>query len=284
MLQQTQVATVIDYFERWMERFPTFASLAAAEENDVLHAWQGLGYYSRARNLRRAAQAVVARHGGQLPPDGDAIRALPGIGPYTAGALAAFAFDLPEPAIDANVARVLARLFDLQTPIDSTAGARQLQHYGQALQPKAHGRAFNGALMELGALICLPRQPRCPQCPVAKFCAASDPAPLPRKKPRHPTVQVELTHVYRRRAGRILLDQQQGPRWKGLWILPAAGDPFDGEELLTIRYPITHHQVTMRITDGPAAPSGNQRWFPLDLVETLPMPTPHRRALRHLLP
>lgn len=287
MLQQTQVATVAGYFERWMKLFPDFASLAAARETDVLHAWQGLGYYSRARNLRRAAQTVVEKHAGQMPREGHAIRALPGIGAYTAGAIAAFAFDRPEPAIDANVARVLARLFDVRGPIDSAAGGGRLAALGRALQPESGGRRFNSALMELGALVCRPRHPQCPGCPVAAFCAAPEPELLPRKKPRRTTVRVVLSHALIRRKGAILLEQQlTGARWRGLWILPAAASPAGGEELLTVRYPITHHQVTMRIVRErpPRRARPPQRWIPLAKLETIPMPSPHRRALRRLLP
>ncbi len=285
MLQQTQVATVIGYFEQWMQRFPDFPSLAAAEENEVLHAWQGLGYYSRARNLRRAARAVVERHGGVLPADAEAIRALPGIGPYTAGALAAFAFDRPVPAIDANVIRVLARLFDQQEPVDTAAGLRQLRAAAQALQPARRGRLFNSALMELGALVCLPRRPLCAQCPVAGFCAAPDPATLPRKKPRRAMVRLELAHAFIRRRDALLLERQTAARWNGLWILPPARDPNAGEELLTVRYPITHHQVTMRVVreKPPRTLPPPQRWIPVTELAALPMPSPHRRAVRALL-
>lgn len=136
MLQQTQVATVIPYYERWLQRFPDFGTLAAADEHDVLSLWQGLGYYSRARNLHRAARHVVAQHGEVLPADAEAIRALPGVGRYTAGAVASFAFDLPEPLVDANVARVLARLLNLQEAIDSAAGQRALWETAEALVPK----------------------------------------------------------------------------------------------------------------------------------------------------
>ena len=184
MLQQTQVATVIDYFQRWMKRFPDFASLSSASEADVLHAWQGLGYYSRARNLHRAAQIVVEKHGGKMPRDIEAIRALPGIGRYTAGAVATFAFDQSTPILDANIARVLARLFDIHTPVDTAAGQLALWRIAGGLQPRKSAGVFNESLMELGALVCTPRQPKCPACPVRSFCSADKPAALPIKKPR----------------------------------------------------------------------------------------------------
>jgi len=286
MLQQTQVATVLGYYERWLSLFPNFQTLAAADETEVLHAWQGLGYYSRARRLRHAARAVVDRHEGRFPSDPAAIRALPGVGPYTAGAIAAFAFDRPEPAIDANVARVVARLFDQREPIDTSAGAQKLKDAARAFQPKTGGRLFNGALMELGALVCLPRAPRCSECPVSEFCTATEPGQLPRKKPRHSTVRLDFTHALIRRRGSILLEQQTAERWHGLWILPAAGSCTGVEELLTVRYPITHHQVTMRIVreQAPSRLRPHQKWIALAELENLPMPSPHRRALCQLLP
>ena len=187
MLQQTQVATVIPFYERWLARFPDFGALASADESEVLSVWQGLGYYSRARNLHRAAKTVVAAHGGEMPRDPMFIRALPGIGRYTAGAVASFAFDLPEPLVDANVARVLARLLDLHTPIDSTAGQAALWSAAIALVPQKGARTFNSALMELGALVCAPRTPQCLLCPIRTHCAAfanGTAESLPRKKPR----------------------------------------------------------------------------------------------------
>ena len=182
MLQQTQVATVRDYYARWLVRFPDFNALAAASEADVLHVWQGLGYYARARNLHRAAQEVAANYGGKLPDDLAAIAALPGVGRYTAGAVASFAFDRATPIIDANIARVLARLLNLQEPIDTTRGSEILWKTAEELLPARGGRMHNSALMELGALICTPRSPQCLICPVREHCRAKNPETLPKKK------------------------------------------------------------------------------------------------------
>src|SRR4051812_46473936 len=154
MLQQTQVATVIPYYNEWLRRFPNIAALAAATENDVLHAWQGLGYYSRARNLRAAAVAISQKHGGHFPDSPESIRDLPGVGRYTANAVATFAFDQSAPIVEANIARVLCRLFDLQTPIDTAAGRKSLWSSATRLLPPGNGREHNSALMELGALVC----------------------------------------------------------------------------------------------------------------------------------
>ena len=153
MLQQTQIPTVLDrgYYSRWMERFPDFASLAAADETEVLSAWEGLGYYRRARNLQKLAKVVTTEHDGTFPRDVTAIRALPGIGPYTAGAIASFAFDEAEPIVDGNVARVLSRVFNDSTPIDSTAGQKALwSRAGSLVKTAGSPRVLNSALMELG--------------------------------------------------------------------------------------------------------------------------------------
>ena len=286
MLQQTQVITVIPYYERWLTRFPDFRSLAAAEENDVLHLWQGLGYYARARNLHRAAKHVVERHDGTLPADLEAIRALPGVGRYTAGAIASFAFDLPAPILDANVARVLARLLDLREPIDATRGADILWAAAAALVPKRGARVFNSALMELGALLCVPRQPQCLICPVRTHCRAESPETLPVKKPRRKTVELAEDCAWIMKGGRVLLEQQTGSRWRGLWKLPPlAGRPDSAALQLTLEYPFTHHRVTLSVYTGPAprALGAEQRWFDLKNIADAPMPSPHRRAVRRLI-
>jgi A/G-specific adenine glycosylase len=287
MLQQTQVATVVDYFTRWMRRFPDFRALAEADENDVLHLWQGLGYYARARNLHRAAKAVVAKHGGMIPEDYDAIRALPGIGDYTAGALMAFAFDRPVVVLDANVARVLARLFDVRTPVDSSAGKSRLRELAAELQPSRGGRNFNEALMELGALVCLPRGARCDVCPVRKFCRAENPESLPVKEPRRQTVGIEESCAWIFRRGKILLEQQTGARWHGLWKLPVLVQPSKNgaEPLFAGSYPFTHHRVAFSVFAGgkEVRAAKNQRWFPASKLDAVPMPAPHRRATEFIL-
>ena len=286
MLQQTQVVTVLDYYARWLRRFPDFQTLAAASEADVLHAWQGLGYYSRARNLHRAAQLVVERHGGILPDDLAAIAALPGVGRYTAGAIASFAFDRATPIIDANIARVLARLLDLREPVDTTRGSKTLWQTAEALLPGRGGRLHNSALMELGALICTPRQPRCPLCPVREHCRAKTPESLPVKRPRRGTVALAEDCAWIVRDGRCLLDQQLGQRWRGLWKLPALTTrPIGVRLLLALEYPFTHHRVTLSVFASARAPklSANQRWVALDEVDAIALAAPHKRAIQRLI-
>ena len=157
MLQQTQVATVLPYYERWLRRFPDFPTLAKATESQVLHAWQGLGYYARVRNLHASAKTVTRKFGSKLPANLELMSALPGIGKYTAGAVATFAFNRPVPIVEANIARVLARLTNLQTPIDSSDGRNELWRRASALIPTRGARDYNSALIDLGALVCLPR-------------------------------------------------------------------------------------------------------------------------------
>lgn len=170
MAQQTRLETMLPYYERWMQRFPDIASLAAADVQEVLASWEGLGYYSRARNLHQAAQLLLKEHEGKLPKDRDALQALPGIGPYTAGAIASLAFGQDEVAVDGNAARVLARLFDIDQPINSSAGTRHTWDLAREHLPKGKAADFNQALMDLGASLCNPRQPRCDDCPLASEC------------------------------------------------------------------------------------------------------------------
>ena len=182
MLQQTRVETAIPYYERFLERFPDVAALASADLDDVLGAWAGLGYYSRARNLHAAARLVAERHGGEVPDDVEQLRALPGVGRYTAGAIASIAFDRPEPVVDGNAARVLTRLHDIREDVRSARVARRLWEESAALVRGPQPGLLNQALMELGARVCTPRAPRCPTCPLLRHCAAyraGDPESLP---------------------------------------------------------------------------------------------------------
>ena len=172
MLQQTRVETVIPYFERWMKLFPTIQKLSEAGERDILKAWEGLGYYSRARNLHKAAKIVVEKYGGELPRNLDELRALPGIGRYTVGAIASMAFGMDEPTLDGNLRRVFARLFDVSEAADSPAGEEILWGLAAKHLPEGQAGDYNQALMDLGATICVPRNPRCLVCPLMKICKA----------------------------------------------------------------------------------------------------------------
>jgi A/G-specific adenine glycosylase len=289
MLQQTQVATVIPYYDAWLPRFPTFATLARASTNDVLHAWQGLGYYTRARNLHAAAKSVQDRHGGNFPSEVVEMRKLSGVGKYTAHAVASFAFDQSRPIIEANTARVLARLFNLQIPIDQAAGKQTLWSYAASLTPKTSARDHNSALIDLGALICLPR-PKCAICPVKKFCRATNPEGLPRKKPRLRLKHLLENHGFVSWRNRILL-QQANHRWRGMWILPPLKLPSPkppGPQWRPVYesvFPFTHHRVTLRAFRQDPGKIDNRlkRWFPIHTLDSIPIPSPHRRAIEELL-
>ena len=284
MLQQTQVATAIAYFERWMLRFPTLETLAQAPEQDVLKEWQGLGYYSRARNLHKAAKEILNRFGGIIPDEPDALKRLPGVGPYSAGAIASFAFDRPAAAVDANIARVLARVAQVQTPIDTPQGSREIWAIATELLPqKRGGRTHTSSLMELGALVCTPRQPQCLLCPIQTLCQATSPESLPVKAPRRPMIALKEHAAWIVRNNRLLLEQQKGRRAGGLWKLPSMDQLLpEAPVLYETVYPFTHHKITLTVQESamPAQQLESQHWFPLDTVLTdAPLTAGHRRAI-----
>ncbi|UQZ34722.1 A/G-specific adenine glycosylase [Paenibacillus sp. PK3_47] len=228
MLQQTRVDTVIPYFNRFIERFPTVESLADAPEEDVLKCWEGLGYYSRARNLQHAARQVKELYGGQVPDDRDAVFGLKGVGPYTAGAILSIAFNRPEPAVDGNVMRVLSRFFLLEDDIAKGPTRVKMERLAAALIPEGEASHFNQALMELGALVCTPKSPRCLTCPVMEHCAArlaGCETSLPVKtKAKPPRPEERLTALIAGRgehAGRVLIRQRPASGLLArMWELP----------------------------------------------------------------
>jgi len=233
MLQQTRVETVIPYFNRFIERFPTVRDLAEAPEEDVLKLWEGLGYYSRARNLQAAAREVAERYGGRVPNDVEAVRGLKGVGPYTAGAILSIAFGRPEPAVDGNVMRVLSRFFCIDEDIARPATRTGMEALAREMIPEDAAGDFNQALMELGALVCTPRSPRCLPCPVMEHCAgriAGREEELPVKsKAKPPKPQHRLAVLAVRADGRVLVRQRpaRGLLAK-LWELPHVEAPSAG--------------------------------------------------------
>jgi len=284
MLQQTQVTTVLPYYNEWLRRFPDFSALALAPRSSVLHGWQGLGYYTRARNLHALAKIVIRKHGGALPGKIDNLRALPGIGRYTANAVATFAFDQSVPLVEANIARVIARLFDVRDPIDATRGREKIWCCAADLLPARGSASHNSALMDLGALVCTSRAPKCGICPVNKFCRAQNPEALPIKKRRPPPKELTEGHAFVFHRNRILLEQSSG-RWRGMWILPVARSTNSRPPLHLSIFPFTNHRITLKIfaQPPPRLRTKAQRWFSTVQLASIPLPSPHRRAIVDLL-
>lgn len=308
MLQQTRVETVIPYFDRWMRRFPTIRDLAEASEQDVLNLWEGLGYYSRARNLHKAAQIVAERYGGELPRAPDALRKLPGIGRYTVGAIASMAFGLDEPTLDGNLRRVFARVFNVSQPADAPAGEKILWELAAQHLPKGNAGDYNQALMDLGATICLPKNPRCLLCPVMSSCKARElgiqekrPVLKPRRRTPH-YVHAAAVIVKRRRV--LLAKRPSKGLLGGMWEFPNGrvdGDPAQElakvlktayhlkvrrkEALGLVRHAYTHFSVTVHafacelvsISKGQGL-----RWVRIGELDCYPMGRIDRQIARKL--
>jgi len=318
MLQQTQVKTVIPYWERWMRRFPDPAALAAAGEAEVLKLWEGLGYYRRARNLQAAARALVAGHGGCLPAEASALLALPGVGRYTAGAVASIAFNRPAPILDGNVTRVLARLFAVGGDPAGRAVAARLWRLAEELVGSAAAlqrpgeracSALNQALMELGATVCTPRAPACPRCPVRRACAARRSGraeALPAGVKRPATTARRFLVLLAEHGGRWLVRRRPvGGVNGGFWEFPnlelAPGEGADpagaarrllgvrvaaAERVGEVRHAITRYRVTqeawrVRLRRAQPPPIG-AAWRTLAEVRALPFVTAHRRLLARM--
>ncbi len=234
MLIQTQVPTVIPYYERFLERFPNVATLAAAPLDDVLKAWEGLGYYARARHLHRAAQEGVANYSGEIPREPAALRALPGIGEYTAGALLSIAFGLDEPAIDGNIRRVLSRLFYVTGAPDARATQARLRELAQAILPSGEAGAWNQALMDLGSMVCTPRRPHCTACPLSGHCDAyrrGEQEAVPERRRKRPTPHYDVAAAVIGQGERVLIAQRPAEGLLGgLWEFPG-GRQGPGETL-----------------------------------------------------
>jgi A/G-specific adenine glycosylase len=302
MLQQTQVGTVIGYYERFMQRFPTVNALAAAPLDDVLHLWSGLGYYSRARNLHRAAQILVAQHAAELPEDPEALERLPGIGRSTAAAIVALALDRRATILDGNVRRVLARYFGIEGAPDNAAAQSTLWRHAQACTPEREVAIYTQAIMDFGAMLCTRRQPLCMHCPLSGQCVALrtgrvEVLPTPRRRLERPTRQVVMLLAVRE-DGRVLLRQRPSRGvWAQLWtppefadveqarafVAPAAGAPL--QTLPLVRHAFTHFdlQITpLRISwpqgevREPAAvwPADSSLWYDVRQPARVGIPAP----------
>ena len=314
MLQQTQVATVRDYFERFIKALPNVQKLAAADEQQVLRLWEGLGYYRRARQLHAAAQQVVADHNGQFPTDVTKLQTLPGIGRYTAGAIASIAFDQRAPILEANTIRLLSRLIAYRDDPLKAVGQRVLWQTAEDILPKTDVARFNQALMELGSLICTPSDPRCDECPLAGLCAANAlnlQREIPLAKARQTLTDLHEAAVVVCKNGRVLVRQcGVGERWAGLWDFPrfeldAEGQLFARDEIVekvhartgitcalgpvlkTIKHGVTRYRITLdcyeakyssgRILQTCDAPI---RWVPIGELADLPLSTTGRKIVR----
>jgi A/G-specific adenine glycosylase len=307
MLQQTQVATVIPYYERFMARFPDVAALAEAPEDDVLAHWSGLGYYSRARNLHAAAAKICAVHGGVFPNDLAAVIALPGIGRSTASAILVFAFGARLAILDGNVKRVLARCFGIRGYPGEASVAAELWRRAEALLPDSDIEAYTQGLMDLGASVCARRAPRCDACPVRRHCVARRTgtiSALPAPRPRREVPHRETTMLVLQRDREVLLEKRPAPGiWGGLWCLPeiAPGeDPVGASAsrfgvkaeaaglMGAVEHAFTHFRLTitparLTVAAAPAAAGEpGRRWWPLDEARGAGLPAPVRRILEQL--
>jgi A/G-specific adenine glycosylase len=311
MLQQTQVATVGGYFDRFVRAFPDVQSLAAAEEADVLRLWEGLGYYRRARQLHAAAKMVVAESDGKFPNEPDELQQLPGIGRYTAGAIASIAFDRRAPILEANTIRLLSRLVAFRGNPHSQTGQRPLWRVAEEILPQKRVAEFNQALMELGSLICTPNDPKCPTCPLSTVCAAFAAGlqnEIPPAKPRPTYTDVREAAVIVRKNGNVLVRQcAADERWAGLWDFPrfaveADGPLFARKEiaakvasqtgiecapgglLKTMKHGVTRYRITLDCYQATfvsgrvrRAKRAAVRWLPVGELSLLPLSTTGRK-------
>ena len=289
MLQQTRVETVVPYYQRWMQRYPTVDALAEAPLDDVLKSWEGLGYYSRARNLHRAAQVVRERHNGAVPSTYAGLRELPGIGDYTAGAVASIAYQQPEPVVDGNVSRVLHRLHDRPN-----IAPRELRELARKMVPADRPGDFNQALMELGATICTPRAPLCAQCPVQKHCSAFANGtqlerPAPKVAKAIPTREFN-TVILRDSNGRVLLRQRpETGLLAGLWEFPEIEqlrEKVEVEEVGAVTHVFSHFRAIYRVHKGEVATLKVRkplRWVTPRETDNLALATAQRRIMEKFI-
>ena len=300
MLQQTRTETVGAYYTRFLERFPDVFALAAAPEQDVLKCWEGLGYYSRARNLHKAAKQIVDQYNGHFPADLEALRALPGVGDYTAAAVASIAFDLPAPAMDGNLTRVLSRFHGVREDVGVPSVKRRLLELAKKDMPDARCGDFNQALMDLGAMICTPGTPDCEACPLRTLCDAyqtGDAEDLPIKSAAKPPQEITMAVVLITCGNKIWMIQRKETLLKNLWVyllVENAAKPADAEKSLkglgiraafhgslgTARHVFTHRVWNMTLYRYIAETTDcrDGRFVTLEEMRALPLPTAMRAA------
>ncbi|MDO4937472.1 MAG: A/G-specific adenine glycosylase [Sutterellaceae bacterium] len=294
MLQQTQVSVVVDYFARFTQSFPTVKDLAEAPETEVMRLWAGLGYYSRARNLHRAAKMVMTDFGGAFPETLEGLMKLPGVGRSTASAIGSFCFDLEEPVLDGNVKRVLSRVTAFDTAVDSTEGDKALLALAKALVKGDEPGVFNQGMMDIGALVCTRIRPKCDACPASDICRAflaANPEDYPKKKPKLVRSDRTLKLALVEKEGKCLLVQRtSGDIWPGLWCLPELVDAPDRAPVLRIKRVLTHLNLTIevyRTENSETLDLESKEVFWVEKTQTsatndLPLPTPIRLIFEKL--
>lgn len=284
MLQQTQVATVIPYFHRWMEKFPDLTTLAQAQEDDVMALWQGLGYYQRARRLQKAAIYLIEHHQGNFPNELDELLKIPGVGRYTAGALLSFGMDRYGPIVDGNIKRLFSRYFGIHEAINSSAAEKKLWQIAHDYTPQTNNRQFAQALLDLGATICTATQTACQACPLESSCFAKhknsvEQLPVKAEKKKKPTKQGYFALVHQNH--KILLEKrsQQGI-WGALWCLPELStDNVNNEkEIDTFEHTFSHYKLHAHVIDYKSfEKKRHQQWFSLTEIDNLGIPAPIKK-------
>lgn len=312
MLQQTQVATVIDYYHRFLERLPDVKQLASANESEVLKLWEGLGYYRRARQMHAAANVIVDQHGGRFPTDFDEVLALPGIGRYTAGAILSIALDQSHPILEGNTVRLFARLMEMKSDPRISANQKAQWEFSKSLLPRKRVGDFNQSLMELGSEICHPKRPKCLICPIRDLCPTNikglqESIPVSGKKTKYEEIQEAVILVQRK--GKFLIRQcEPGERWAGLWDFPRFAMPEESPaqhlrdrlESLTgiaaelelteqsIKHAVTRFRITLRCyraidVTGRLKRSGSQlKWLTPKQIDDTPMSVTGRKIAKTL--
>ena len=276
MLQQTRVGAVLEHYRRFLQRFPTVQKLAAARESSVLAAWSGLGYYRRARMLHAAAKTITKKHEGKFPGTVAGLRDLPGIGRYTAAAIASIAFNAPVAVVDGNVERVLGRVFG------ADLAEKDLWRTAESLVSRDRPGDFNQAMMELGATVCIPRQPRCPACPVSALCTTRGSLNQPVKAIRQRKKKIGYSLDSREDSIFLVQRPKHSSLMPGMWELPVAthSEPDDASTSLTLRHSITMTDYTVRVTQSPVQSGTTGRWVRKDQIARLPLTGLARKILR----
>ncbi|OZB06564.1 MAG: A/G-specific adenine glycosylase [Idiomarina sp. 34-48-12] len=285
MLQQTQVTTVIPYFKRWLQHFPTVKALADASEDEVMALWQGLGYYSRARNLHKAAKFVVQELNGQLPENAEELRDVPGVGPYTAGAISSFAFNKPAAIVDGNVKRLFCRYFGIEGDIASAKVNKTIWSYAERYTPTFDNRRYAQALLDLGATVCTPRSPDCQQCPLKTSCnalATHRVDVLPEKKAKKKTPTRSGYFLLDINDDGVMLTQRSGNGiWPRLWCLPEILEPLETAPIHgRFKHVFSHYKLEATVFSLPADQSGQR--VPIEQLDNYGLPAPIRKYLNTL--